>query len=395
MPNRSIRIRSSGFKLSLLSVAHFFNDLYASFLPTFVPGIIGRLGLSMAQAGLLNTVVGTVHLFCQPVMGYLSDRTTRSWLITIGPILTCLGATLLPNSPSYGFALLFAALWGLGSASFHPQGNGSVGHVVSRERLTSSLAIFSVAGNVGVTLSPLFAVAMAKSLGLPALPFVATIPVLILACCIFRYMPRFSDDPPSAPAARQGILGALTSVFATIFPIWAVSVARDATSQGVRFFLPIQISANGGDITAVGSILFLMMLASTIAMVIGGKLADRLGKRWTLTLLLAVSSVALFPALMTKGAISIALYLVGVSAANATLPVTAALAQEMAPQSRSMASSIVMGLSWGIANLLTGPLGFVADHFGIQATMTIVASLPLCALPFMVFFSRKGRTSAD
>jgi len=98
---------------------------------------------------------------------------------------------------------------------------------------------------------------------------------------------------------------------------------------------------------------------------------------------------------MTKGAISIALYLVGVSAANATLPVTAALAQEMAPQSRSMASSIVMGLSWGIANLLTGPLGFVADHFGIQATMTIVASLPLCALPFMVFFSRKGRTSAD
>ena len=388
MPVRSICVRSSGFKLSLLSVAHFFNDLYASFLPTFVPGIIERLGISMAQAGTLNSTVGIIHIFFQPVMGYLSDRTTRSWLITIGPILTCLGATLLPNSPSFGCAIVFAGLWGLGSASFHPQGNGSVGYVVPKERLTSSLAIFSVAGNVGVTLSPVFAVVMAKTVGLPALPFVATIPVLILAACIFRYMPRFSEERPAAPAVRQGVIGALTSVFATIFPIWAVSVARDATSQGILFFLPIQISARGGDITAVGAILFLMMLSSTVAMVIGGKLADRYGKRQTLTLLLVLASLTLFPALWTTGGLSIALYLAGVSLVNATLPVTAALAQEMAPNSRSMASSIVMGLSWGIANLLTGPLGMVADRFGIQTTMAIVASLPLCALPFMVFFSR-------
>ena len=391
MPVRSVCVRSAGFKLSLLSVAHFFNDLYASFLPTFVPGIIERLGISMAQAGTLNSTVGIIHIFFQPVMGYLSDRTTRSWLITIGPVLTCLGATLLPNAPSFGFAIVFAGLWGLGSASFHPQGNGSVGYVVPKERLTSSLAIFSVAGNVGVTLSPVFAVVMAKTVGLPALPFVATIPVLVLAACIMRYMPRFNEERPSAPAVRQGVIGALTSVFATIFPIWAVSVARDATSQGVRFFLPIQISARGGDITAVGTILFLIMLVSTIAMVIGGKLADRFGKRQTLTLLLILASLALFPALWTTGGLSIGLYLAGVSLVNATMPVTAALAQEMAPQSRSMASSIVMGLSWGIANLLTGPLGMVADHFGIQATMTIVAALPLCALPFMVFFSR-GRS---
>ena len=128
-----------------------------------------------------------------------------------------------------------------------------------------------------------------------------------------------------------------------------------------------------------------------IAGVIGGKLADRFGKRQTLTLLLILASLALFPALWTTGGLSIGLYLAGVSLVNATMPVTAALAQEMAPQSRSMASSIVMGLSWGIANLLTGPLGIVADHFGIQTTMAIVASLPLCALPFMVFFSR-GRS---
>ena len=94
-------------------------------------------------------------------------------------------------------------------------------------------------------------------------------------------------------------------------------------------------------------------------------------------------AVRMLPYLKKGGAVIVS--------SRAVMPVTAALAQEMAPQSRSMASSIVMGLSWGIANLLTGPLGMVADHFGIQATMAIVASQPLCALPFMVFFSR-GRS---
>ena len=111
---RLFRTESSGFKLSLLSAGHFFNDLYASFLPTFIPTLISRLGLTMAQAGFFSTFLGVIHIIFQPVIGYLSDRSANPWLIIWGPILTCFGATMIPLSPTYGTALLFVGLWGLG-----------------------------------------------------------------------------------------------------------------------------------------------------------------------------------------------------------------------------------------------------------------------------------------
>ncbi len=371
----------STFKLSLLSIGHFFNDLYAAFLPTFVPTIISRLGITMAQAGLLNSVVGIMHILLQPLLGYVSDRTARSYLVMVGPILTCLGATFLPSSQTYGMALLFVGIWGIGSATFHPQGHGGVGHVVPQEKLTASLAIFSVAGNIGVTVSPLFAVALAKLVGIEKIPYVAIIPVLIVAFAIYRYMPVLSQEGIAFPKVEKGLFRSLASVFSIIYPVWAVSVARDATSQGIRFFLPIRISAEGGDISAVGTILFLVMLFSTLGMLISGKLSDRFGKVRVLIFVLIAGPLLMIPAAFISGGASILLYIIGTSVINSSMPITAAVAQEQVPNSRGMASSIVMGLSWGLANLLTGPLGKIGDIFGITSTMLVIAALPLLALP--------------
>ncbi|MDD2207218.1 MAG: MFS transporter [Aminobacterium sp.] len=384
MIDRTVCVDRPKFKLSLLSIGHFFNDLYAAFLPTFVPTLISRLGITMAQAGLLNSVVGIIHIFLQPLLGYVSDRTARSYLVMIGPILTCLGATFLPSSPTYGMALFLVGLWGVGSATFHPQGHGGVGHVVPQEKLTVSLAIFSVAGNIGVTISPLFAVALAKIVGVEKIPYIAIVPVLILAIAIYRYMPVLSEEAAEFPKNQGGLFHSLFSVLGVIYPVWMVSMARDATSQGIRFFLPIRIVSEGGNISMVGTILFLIMLCSTIAMLISGKLSDRWGKVRVLIFVLIAGPICMIPAAYIGGKTSIILYILGTSLLNSSMPITAAVAQEQVPHSRGMASSIVMGLSWGVANLLTGPLGKLGDVFGITSTMLVVAALPLLALP-MVF----------
>lgn len=391
MSERSVTVADRpNFKLSLLSIGHFFNDLYAAFLPTFVPTIISRLGITMAQAGALNSVVGVMHIFLQPLLGYVSDRTARSYLIMWGPILTCLGATFLPGSPTYGMALFFVGLWGIGSATFHPQGHGGVGHVVPRDKLTVSLAVFAVAGNIGVTVSPLFAVALTKIVGIEKIPYIAIIPVLILAFAIYRYMPVLSDEVTEFPKDQGGLFHSIFSVFAVIYPVWIVSMARDATSQGIRFFLPIRIVSEGGDIGMVGTVLFIVMLGSTIAMLISGKLSDRWGKVRVLTLILIAGPAIMIPATYVKGNMSLVLYILGTSLINSSMPITAAVAQEQVPNSRGVASSIVMGLSWGVANLLTGPLGKVADVFGIPTTMLFIALLPLLALPVVFLKTFRG-----
>ena len=381
---RLFRTESSGFKLSLLSAGHFFNDLYASFLPTFIPTLISRLGITMAQAGFFSTFLGVIHIIFQPVIGYLSDRSANPWLVIWGPILTCFGATMIPLSPTYGTALLFVGLWGLGSAMFHPQGHGGVGHVVPRDRLTVSLALFAVAGTAGVTVSPLFAVALVNTVGLKLMPVVAILPVLVLGIFTWRTMPSISHESGDAMTPQKGLLSTMKSVFAVIYPIWAMSTVRDAASQGVRMFFPIRIAAEGGDIAFVGTVLFLIMLGSTIAMLVIGKMADRYGKKQTLTVTMALSSLFLFAGRASGGWTAILFFVLGTAAVNATMPITAAIAQEMVPNSRGMASSIVMGLSWGMGNMLMAPFGKVGDLYGVNATLFIVALLPLITLPLLL-----------
>ncbi len=381
---RLFRTESSGFKLSLLSAGHFFNDLYASFLPTFIPTLISRLGLTMAQAGFFSTFLGVIHIIFQPVIGYLSDRSANPWLIIWGPILTCFGATMIPLSPTYGTALLFVGLWGLGSAMFHPQGHGGVGHVVPRDRLTVSLALFAVAGTAGVTMSPLFAVALVNTVGLKLMPVAAILPVLILGLFTWRTMPSISHESGDAMTPQKGLFSTMKSVFAVIYPIWAMSTVRDAASQGVRMFFPIRIAGEGGDISFVGTVLFLIMLGSTIAMLVIGRMADRYGKKQTLTVTMALSSLFLFAGRASGGWSAILFFVLGTAAVNATMPITAAIAQEMVPNSRGMASSIVMGLSWGMGNMLMAPFGKVGDLYGVNATRFIVALLPLLTLPLLL-----------
>ncbi len=46
-------------KLLILSFTHFLNDVHGTFLATFIPVIVSRLGISYAQAGLLKSLSGS------------------------------------------------------------------------------------------------------------------------------------------------------------------------------------------------------------------------------------------------------------------------------------------------------------------------------------------------
>ena len=153
-------------KLAVLTTTHFLNDIHSAFLPTFIPLIVSRLGISYAQAGLLNSLSGFIHMVVQPIAGYVSDLFSRPYAIIIGPIITAFGAAMLPMSPTYSIALIMVGLWGFGSAIFHPLGYGSVGYVGDPGKLAFFIAIFSVGGILGATISPLYAIILIKTFGI-------------------------------------------------------------------------------------------------------------------------------------------------------------------------------------------------------------------------------------
>jgi FSR family fosmidomycin resistance protein-like MFS transporter len=54
-----------------------------------------------------------------------------------------------------------------------------------------------------------------------------------------------------------------------------------------------------------------------------------------------------------------------------------AMAQELAPQSSGLASSLPLGFSWGLASLTLPFVGHLADQLGVASTLEYLCFLPL------------------
>lgn len=375
--------------LIAISSLHFLNDLHPTLLPTFLPEIVKRLSLSLGEAGFLSTLFGILNLLAQPIAGHLADRHDKPTFALWSPMLTAAGAYLLPIAPTYGVAMLFVTLLGIGTASFHPQGHGLTGIVSGSEKLGAYLAIFAAAGTLGSALSPLYAVLLLRTLG-PRLIPLALVFVFGFILAIRRWLPANTHDqerenyktaPQKEDSAEQrgksNFFASMKAVFGICWVLILISIIRDSTSQGIRVFLPLLVTGRGGSLELGGSVLFAFTVAGSISNLIGGKLADLFGKKRVIVVMLSLAPLFLFPAIKTGGVLSIVLFVLGGACIAATNPITLAMAQENAPAFRSTASSLVMGVSWGIANIVASPIGMVADRIGLELTLSFVALSPL------------------
>jgi FSR family fosmidomycin resistance protein-like MFS transporter len=199
-----------------------------------------------------------------------------------------------------------------------------------------------------------------------------------------RLATKKTDATPGATGDEKTSKGFLR-VFMVCLPIILISIIRDSTSQGIRVFLPLLVTGRGGSIELGGSLLFALSVSGVVSSLMGGRMADLLGKRRVILAMLALSPLLLFPAVLTRSAASVVLFVLGGACIAATNSVTLAMAQELVPESRSTASSLVMGLSWGIANVAASPIGKLGDVICLENALCVVSLLPLLAVAGMVF----------
>lgn len=342
-----------------------------------------KLGISLAQAGFLNSISGFINMVGQPLFGYLSDKTTFPKYMIAGPLFACLGASLLPLAPNYMMVLAFVIVWGIGTAVYHPQGSSSIGHLCNEGNLSSSLAFFGLGGMLAGAVSPLYAVTLAKVFGYSWMPVVAMIPVIITVVLIYRYIPFIQDKKDFKPATG-GFFSSFWSVFRIIYRVWFVAFLRAISGQGLRFFLPLLIAARGGSLATIGTVLFFITIGSSVSPIICGRMADLFGPRKALVVLLVIVPFILVPAALTRGIISISLYMVGFALLTATEPITNAMGQRMAPHARGIASSIIMGFAFGFGGVVTVVLGAIADSFGLNVIMILMGFIPSLSLPVIL-----------
>jgi MFS transporter, FSR family, fosmidomycin resistance protein len=72
----------------------------------------------------------------------------------------------------------------------------------------------------------------------------------------------------------------------------------------------------------------------------------------------------------------------------ATLPLGVAMAQILAPKSRAMVASLMMGLAYGLGGVMSPLVGRLADLYSLQIVLIGVSFLPLLSLPLILNFPR-------
>lgn len=368
-----------------ISLGHFLNDFHMAWLAPLLPLLVPRFSLSLALAGLLGTILTTCSALSQPFFALAADRLRRSVLAAVGPVMTVAAMSLIGILPSYGTLIAALLVAAAGTAIFHPQGAAAAGFH-SGGRLATGLSIFVAAGELAFALGPLYVASVVQWQGL-TWTGIAGIPGLLLAVPLALTALRW---PTAQPGHRGSLREALTAQRRMLFLLWVFVVTRSIISIAFLTFLPLLLTReHGASLVQGGAAVFLFGGIGAAGGVMGGMLADRIGRRAVLGLSfgLSVPLLALFlllPSAWRMGLLPLAGIVLYMSA-----PVTIVMAQEGLPQHVSLASSIVMGLAWGIGGLCLTAIGAIADNIGLRQTLLLTLTMAAVGLAAVVGLPKK------
>lgn len=378
--------------LFALSLVHFTGDFYSAFTTPLFPAFMEKLNLTLAQVGMIAGLGRFLAFIVQPVAGYLADRHQGRAIILGGLLMVVVFIPLSGIADSFWTLLSFIALGSVGSSMFHPSVAGMV-PLYSGSHKSFCMSVFNTGGTLAFAVGPFFITAVVSAWGLAAMPA-----SMALGLAVMAYLWLVVPAPKSEGMASSGLIGSLKkqfgSVWKSIFLIWLVMVLRAVVGQSFMTFMPVLLVSRGYSLVSGGMMITVFTLAGTLSGLLAGFLADRAGPR---PIFLA-SHLMMTPALLIMLSLSGLWVFAGVFAAGffvlATLPLGVTLAQELAPGGRSMVSSLMMGLAYGLGGAVAPLVGKLADLYSVSSVLWMLGFLPLVTIPLILGFPRSGQLQA-
>ena len=367
--------------LFLVAAAHFFNDIYMGFLTPLYPIVMEKFGLTLSMVGALSMVVALASAMSQPIFGMLFDRFGVTASLYMAPLLTGILVSCVGVVSSYPLFLVVLFLGCLGSAAFHPKG-ASVTPTLSGSHPEIGMAIFSAGGNLGFAAGPVVIAFFISAWGFHSTPILA-VPAALVAGTLFLLLPARELKARTARAVRVTWKSLLANRGdrAVLLRLVFINFCLTVAVRGLSTFLPVYMAKLSMPLTSIG-VLFTVMLALGAAIsVFVSSLSRKTGKRVLILISvaagapLAICGYILFPS--AAGSLLIVLACTVLTFSN---PLLILMAQKHSGDSPAMASSLIMGFSWGLAGLAMVPFGSVGELIGLPGMMVIVGAFPLLSV---------------
>jgi FSR family fosmidomycin resistance protein-like MFS transporter len=364
--------------MGVLALGHMMVDSCQGAVPALLPFLVAQRGYSYAAASGLILAATVSSSVIQPFFGHFSDRRSLAWLLALGPVVSALGIAFVGVTHTYLLTFLAVVLSGLGVAAYHPEASRFANYVSGVKR-ASGMSLFSLGGNIGVALGPVLITPLVLGFGLKGTLLMA-IPGVVVALVLLVNLPHLVAFRP-AHANDPANIGSPDDDWSAFSRLAGVITFRTFVYFGLITFVPLYYTgALDASKTAANTALTVMLIGGAFGTLCGGPLADRFGRRAVIfgSMIALPPLILLFHAL-NPPASTVEMFFVG-AAVIATFSVTVVMGQEYLPGRIGTASGVTLGLSIGLGGLGAPLLGLIADRWGLNATLYVLAALPLGGL---------------
>ena len=378
--------------LLILSLGHLVIDIYQGALPATLPFLKEKLSLSYTMTGFILMMANFTSSVLQPLFGFYSDKKTKAVLLPIGLLSAGIGFSLLSISSNYIVVLFLVVISGLGIAAYHPEGYKTA-HFFTGDKSVTGMSIFSVGGNLGFSLGPLFASYIIKYLGFSSLP-VIVVPSLLCTAIILSYKTTIAIPRAAHAENQKDVSKTSLGAYVSLFVVIMIVVMRSWTQMGLLTYIPFYyINHLKGDPLFAGNLVFVYLACGAAGTLIGAPFADKWGHKRFLRLSMFLATITLpmifIPFVQKTYLIFFVLGLQGMLLIS-TFSVTIVMAQKLLPNKLGVASGLMTGFAIGTGGIGVTLLGLVADNFGVPVALESIMILPLVGFILSLIVKYKG-----
>lgn len=386
---------STRIQFYFLTFIHTVLDSYATLFPHLQP----RLTDTFASAGSRNSFAGIlISLYSifsslgQVFFGWLSDRKQSVHYITLGVAFTAIGLSLVGVIPSVYLLFLLLAIGGIGVAAFHPQATTIAGALAAETR-GMGISIFLTGGNIGRALGPVLLLYIPYKFGYEHLVW-EMIPGVLVAILV-PFVLRFEHELDLTASARVlshkenahrdsfwTVVGPQAVPFIALF---VIACLRTVTGVGLENFLSIYLNDQNYSNMMRSLVVALYIFAGSMGIMSSGWLLSKVNTLVLLIFSLVVAPPLLYAALHTKGITFLIFLFLGNVVLSSSVTLNIILAQIMLRGHENIASSFMMGASWGVGGLLNLIVGVYGDKYGLPVVLDWLVMVPLFVAPLVIF----------
>lgn len=370
--------------------------------PLISPVFVDRLGLTLAEAGLLMTVFTVTFAALSLPAGAIADRFGPRRTVLAGVTLAGVASLAFPLSTDLGFLIATRLLLGVSTALVFTPGIALIRRFLAESEMHRGNGWLLASLAVGISAAYLLTPHLNEWLGwewtfrVYGLICLTAVAALLAACRLPRVPEPATEasSPALIPPAAGDVLrdGAVLSAAAGIFV--GMFVGYGVLVWSVPFFADV----GGLSVAALSLAALVLALVQIPAPVVGGALVARIGPFAVATsgFLLAASIVALMAIPADQGLIIVAVATIaGFGAGVGVAPLFALPSLAVAPERAATATGLAttIGMGGGIASTFLG--GVVSSELGYDAWFATLAGVAVVGAVIVVPIARLATARAQ